>query len=165
MITRFNCQKHFFCKLFSFVKQFKFKQFNWAKDIKTVLFQAILISINKNFKCKNSKLSKPWLSSIWPFDRTLFRCYHFGPEWIWERWQWRGTLHSPKLQHNRNLTIKLFSDISRTFLGGGVIIICESAVDVFYSCYLITEWFFYVNHFSLIIFYHSVWLGFERFGS
>ena len=24
---------------------------------------------------------------------------------------------------------------------------------------------FYINHFSLIIFYHSVWLGFELFGS
>ena len=24
--------------------------------------------------------------------------------------------------------------------------------------------FFYSTHFSLIIFYHSVWLGFERFG-
>ena len=24
--------------------------------------------------------------------------------------------------------------------------------------------FFYINHFSLIIFYHSVWLGFELFG-
>ena len=24
---------------------------------------------------------------------------------------------------------------------------------------------FYINHFSLIIFYHSVWYGFELFGS
>ena len=24
--------------------------------------------------------------------------------------------------------------------------------------------FFYFNHFSLIIFYHSIWLGFELFG-
>ena len=31
-------------------------------------------------------------------------------------------------------------------------------------CYIIKEWFFYFNHFSLIIFYHSVWLGFELFG-
>ena len=31
-------------------------------------------------------------------------------------------------------------------------------------CYIIKEWFFYINHFSLIIFYHSVWLGFELFG-
>ena len=33
-----------------------------------------------------------------------------------------------------------------------------------YICYIIKEWFFYFNHFSLIIFYHSVWLGFELFG-
>ena len=33
------------------------------------------------------------------------------------------------------------------------------------KCYIITEWFFYINNFSLIIFYHSVWLGFELFGS
>ena len=26
-----------------------------------------------------------------------FRYYHSGPEWTWERWQWKGTLHSPKL--------------------------------------------------------------------
>ena len=31
-------------------------------------------------------------------------------------------------------------------------------------CYIIKEWSFYINHFSLIIFYHSVWLGFELFG-
>ena len=34
------------------------------------------------------------------------------------------------------------------------------------GCYIIKEWFlfFYFNLFSLIIFYHSVWLGFELFG-
>ena len=32
-------------------------------------------------------------------------------------------------------------------------------------CYIITEWFFYINHFSLIIFYQSVWLSFELFDS
>ena len=31
-------------------------------------------------------------------------------------------------------------------------------------CYIIKEWFFYINHFSLIIFYHLVWLDFELFG-
>ena len=34
----------------------------------------------------------------------------------------------------------------------------------FEKCYIIKELFFYINHFSLIIFYHSVWLGFEPFG-
>ena len=37
-------------------------------------------------------------------------------EWTWEQCQWRGTLHSPKLQHYWNLTIRLFSVISRTFV-------------------------------------------------
>ena len=59
-------------------------------------------------------------SSIWPIDRTLIRCYHSGPEWTWEQWQWRGTPHSPKLQHCWNLTIRLFSVISRTLVSGGL---------------------------------------------
>ena len=46
--------------------------------------------------------------SIWPIDRTHIRCYHSGPEWTWMRWQWRGTPHSLKIQHYRNLTIRLF---------------------------------------------------------
>ena len=31
------------------------------------------------------------------------------------------------------------------------------------DCYIIKE-FFFINHFSIIILYHSVWLGFELFG-
>ena len=61
-------------------------------------------------------------------DRTLIRCYHSGPEWTWERWQWRGTSHSPKFQHHWNLTIRLFSVTSRTLVGGGGL-----TVSVFYS--------------------------------
>ena len=38
----------------------------------------------------------------------------------WERWQWRGALHSPKLQHYLNLTTRLFSDIALTFVAGGL---------------------------------------------
>ena len=34
------------------------------------------------------------------------RCYHSGLEWTWEQWQWRGTPHSPKLQHYCSLTIR-----------------------------------------------------------
>ena len=51
---------------------------------------------------------------------TLIRCYHSGPEWTWEQWQWRGTPHSPMLQHCWNLTIRLFSVISRTLVRGGL---------------------------------------------
>ena len=38
--------------------------------------------------------------------------------WTWEQWQWRGTLHSPKLQRYLNLTVRLFSVISRTLVAG-----------------------------------------------
>ena len=69
----------------------------------------------------------PWNSIFGPGrkskynNKTLIRCYHSGPEWTWERWQWRGTPHSPKLQHCWNLTIRLFSVISRALVGGGLI--------------------------------------------
>ena len=49
-------------------------------------------------------------------DRTII-CYF--SEWTWEWWQWRGTPHSSKLQHYWNLTIRLFSVISRILVGGG----------------------------------------------
>ena len=45
-----------------------------------------------------------------------FMCYHSGPEWTWEWWQWRDTLHSLKLQHYWSLAIRLFNVISRTFI-------------------------------------------------
>ena len=47
------------------------------------------------------------------------RCYLSGPEWTWERWQWSGTLHFPKLLHYWSLTIRLFCVISRTFVWWG----------------------------------------------
>ena len=59
-------------------------------------------------------------------------CYHSGPKWTWEQWQWRGALHSPKLQYHWNLTIRLFSVIHRTLIGG-VLPLCRGAVGVFYS--------------------------------
>ena len=31
----------------------------------------------------------------------------------------KGTPHSPKLQHHRNFTIRLFCVVSRTLIGGG----------------------------------------------
>ena len=53
--------------------------------------------------------------------------------WTWEQWQWRGTMHSPKLQHYWSLTIILVSVVSRTLIGGGVLPLCREAVGVFYS--------------------------------
>ena len=75
---------------------------------KTVLFQAIQFCISTQF------------SSIWPIYRTLVRCYYSEPEWTYEWFQWRGTLHSPKLQHYWNLTIRLFHVISRIPVGEGL---------------------------------------------
>ena len=91
---------------------------------KIVLFQAIQFNINAQ------------LSSIWPIDRKPIRCYHSGPEWTWEWWQWRGTLHSPKPQHYWNLTIRLFRVIFRILIGvcgEEVLPFCREAVGVFYS--------------------------------
>ena len=39
-------------------------------DASIVLFRAIQFSINTQFKCKNSKLKKLRINSIWPIDRT-----------------------------------------------------------------------------------------------
>ena len=61
------------------------------------------------------------------------RCHYSGPEWIWEQWQWRGTQHSPKLQHYCSLTIRLFNVISRTLVGWGVLPFCRDAVGIYYS--------------------------------
>ena len=53
------------------------------------------------------------------------RCYHFGPEWTWEQWQWSGAPYSPKLRHYWNLTIRLFSVISRTLVVAGIYLSAE----------------------------------------
>ena len=46
--------------------------------------------------------------------------------------QFSGTPYSPKLKHYRNLTIILFSIISKTLVGG-VLLLCRGAVGVFCS--------------------------------
>ena len=46
------------------------------------------------------------------------RCYHSGPEWTKIFLDFAGSLHSPKLQHYWNSSIRLFSDISRTLVWG-----------------------------------------------
>ena len=90
-------------------------------------------------------------------DRTLIRCYHSGPEWTWERWQWSGTPHSPKLQQCWNLTIKLFSVIFRTLVGGGLPL-CREAVGVFYSPsrlgMTLTGYYWYIFIYIYIYIYH-----------
>ena len=74
----------------------------------SVIFQTIQFSI---FICFALSLNVKqfYLTHRW----TL------GTEWIQEWWQWKGTLHSPKLRHYWSLTIRLFSVISRALVGRG----------------------------------------------
>ena len=58
--------------------------------------------------------------------------YHSGSKWTWEQWQWRCTQHSPKLQLDWSLTIRLFIVISRTLTGEVVLPLCRDAVGIFY---------------------------------
>ena len=59
-------------------------------------------------------------------------CYYSGPEWIWERWKWRGTQHPPKLQHYWSLTISFFFSLIFRKLVVGVLPLCWDAVRVFH---------------------------------
>ena len=80
-------------------------------------------------------------------------------KWIWEQWQWRGTPNFPKLQHYWNLTIRLFSVISKTLVGSGCLVLsfCRNPVSLFYSpgqlafvgFLLSKDAFFMLSHFSL----------------
>ena len=79
---------------------------------KTFLFQAIQFTQTIQFSISMLLvLFNPYIGPS--------RCYQSGPEWTWEQWQWRGTPYSPKLQHCWNLTIRLFSVMSRTLVSEG----------------------------------------------
>ena len=72
----------------------------------------------------------------WPVLFTFLnraRHDHSGPKWTQESWQWRGAQHSQKLPHYWNLTIRLFSVISRTLVGYGSYPSAEVRVGIFYS--------------------------------
>ena len=84
------------------------------------------MSIQSYFK----QFSLTWVHNLALFDPI--RCYHSGPEWTWERWQWSGTPYSPKLQHYWSLTIILFSVISRTLVRVGLPL-CSDTLSVFYN--------------------------------
>ena len=83
---------------FTIQNQFHFREFYLALvrslNVKTVLFQAFQFSISTLF------------SSIWLTDRALSGDNK------------KNALHSPKLQHYWNLTIRLFSIIYRTLVRG-----------------------------------------------
>ena len=75
--------------------------------------------------------SKPFIWFCGKTDKEI-RCYQSRLEWTWEWWQWRGTPHSPKLEHYWNFTIKLFS-YPRHSSWGGVLPLWRDAVKVFNS--------------------------------
>ena len=74
----------------------------------TVLFPRIQFSVSNLF-AHSLNVKQFYLTH----RLDSFRCYHFGPKWTWEPWQWKGTPHSPKFQHYWSLTIRLFSVTSR----------------------------------------------------
>ena len=104
---------------------------------KTVLFQIIQFSVSTQFNCQKQFYFKLFsLASIHNlvlFDPLIgIWCYHPRPEWTWERLQWRGTPHSPKLHHHWSLTIRFFNAISG-HSSWGVLSFCREVVDVIYS--------------------------------
>ena len=73
MSTQFNCEKHFYFKLFSLFKQLYITiQFsvNTVSMFKTVLFKTIQFSISTQFKCKHG-LSKSFLFQAIHFNQTI----------------------------------------------------------------------------------------------
>ena len=72
-------------------------------------------------------------------ETDLSGAYPSGQEGTWEQWQWVGIPHFPELQHYRNLTIRLFSVISRSLVGE-MLLLCRGAVGVFYSPRRFGKW-------------------------
>ncbi len=73
----------------------------------------------------------------------------------WEQWQWRGTPHSPKLQHCWNLPIRLFSVISRTLVSGGGSYPSVEVQSVYSTAPADWAIFFYIENFNLK--YTNLW--------
>ena len=76
----------------------------------TLLFLTIPFIIS-HFFALNLNVKQFYLTH----SRDSIRCYHSRSEWTWERGQWRGTPHFPKLRHYWNLTIRLFNVIVSVF--------------------------------------------------
>ena len=86
------------------------------------------------------------------------KCYLSGPECTQERWQWRDTLHSTKLQHYWRFTIRLFSVIPKTLVLG-VLSLSRDAVGVLYSPSRLGQYYFFGRHLiykNIYIFYQHI---------
>ena len=80
----------------------------------TLLFLTIQFSLSLLFAL-SLNVKQFYLTHRW----DPIKCFHSGSEWTWEQWQWRGTLHSLKLQTYWSLTIRLFNVVSRILVGWG----------------------------------------------
>ena len=82
--------------------------------------QSFRITAASSSDCLESYLGD-WgdLTSLQRCSQCILRPQPTRPVGTWERWQWRSTPHSPKLQHNWIRTIRWLSDISRILVGEG----------------------------------------------
>ena len=107
----------------------RFCRYTQLKD-QTVLFQIIQFIIRHLFA--PSLNFKQFYSTN---GKDPIRSYRSRPEWIWERRQWRGILHSPKLLHCWSFAIRFFGVISQTLVvggGEGFLSLCRDVVGEFY---------------------------------
>ena len=82
MSTQFNCQKHYYFKLFSLFKQLyitiHFSESTVSKS-KTVQFQTIQFSISTQFRCKYGLIVKTFLFLAIQFSQAvLIQLIKFG---------------------------------------------------------------------------------------
>ena len=122
-----------FCIWYILSKTFLFQAIEFSQ---TVLFQTIQFSISTQFKCQNSSTLN---NSVWhkytvqfylPIDRTLSSATTLSQSRPGSNGNKGGIPHSLKLQHYWNLTIRLFSVISRTLVGGGLPL-CREVVVIY----------------------------------
>ena len=113
-------------------------------------FQVLLCITNNSFKYQSFVYIQLNDQTVLFLTFQVFRCTHFQcktflfdpligryqvlqlPEWTWKRRQWKGTLHSPTLQHYWSLIIRLYNVIIRTIVQG-VLLFFRDAVGVFYT--------------------------------
>ena len=106
-------------------------QFNWTSVIRLHTVKWSISSISNKLFAHSLNVEQFYFAH----RENPIKCYHSRPEWTWEQWQWRVTLHSPNLQDWR-LTIRCLCVISWTFVGVGVLPLNRNAVgldDMSYS--------------------------------
>ena len=122
---------------------------------KTVLFQTIQFSISTQFKCENSKLSKPWFSYIWTIARTQSDATTPGQSGPGSNSN-EGVL---RISQSFSITGTSPSDFSESYPGHsfeGVLPLCRGAISVFYSPRILG------NKWTKLILLHTV-KGFQHY--